>query len=412
MASESGRRDGGPSSNLSGMTTMGLLSALATRGIDLLADLRAALPEKSTGHRELAARIGFDPFRLKRLLRCADRLFAPLDDGADVINRDASVALARELGLSLDTVMQVDKRCGQLNNVEIREEHRLDFTRAAGRYDFDGLDAYMRGRVKELNDEAAPPQHLRAHVSRKPDIRGMKHLQVTGPANMIDDLVAPLTVRAAEIAKAHEDYTRDRCVGQALAERLAHGSAGPVDAVDKLRYQPALIITAQDIVEYTPRYAATSNGSTLTPGQFVEALLADTGWVLVYDEHNQPTDLLPMHNPRLATEDQRVAMILDNPICAWPGCTRPAHAGQAHHLVARKNGGTTTMENMVMTCKEHNAANDDDRQCCNGHLERDDGSGAVYRQPPDPHSPPEYNLAFATALAGRAYATYRHSRNS
>lgn len=69
------------------MTTMGLLSALATRGIDLLADLRAALPEKSTGHRELAARIGFDPFRLKRLLRCADRLFAPLDDGADVINR-------------------------------------------------------------------------------------------------------------------------------------------------------------------------------------------------------------------------------------------------------------------------------------------------------------------------------------
>ncbi len=60
-----------------------------------------------------------------------------------------------------------------------------------------------------------------------------------------------------------------------------------------------------------------------------------------------------------------------------------------------------------MTCKEHNAANDDDRQCCNGHLERDDGSGAVYRQPPDPNAPPEYNLAFATALAGRAYASSR-----
>nr|WP_240394128.1 HNH endonuclease signature motif containing protein [Corynebacterium lactis] len=326
------------------MTTLGLLGALASRGIDLLADLRAALPEKSTGLRELAADIGFDPFRLKRLLRCADRLFAPLDDAADVLNRDAAVAAARELGLSLDTVMQIDKRCGQINNVDIREENRLDFTRAAGRYDFDALDAYMRGRVKELNDYTEPPQHLRAHVSRKPDIRGMKHLQVTGPANMIDDLVAPLVVRAAEIAKAHEGYSHDRCVGQALHERLAHGGAGPVDAVDKLRYQPALIITAQDIAEYRPRYAATSNGSVLTPGQFIEALLADTGWALVYDENNQPTDLLPIHNPRLATEDQRIAMILDNPICAWPGCTRPSHAGQAHHIVARKNGGATTME--------------------------------------------------------------------
>lgn len=129
--------------------------------------------------------------------------------------------------------------------------------------------------------------------------------------------------------------------------------------------------------------------------------------MLVYDEHNTPTDLLPMHNPRLATEEQRIAMILDNPICAWPGCPRPAHAGQAHHLVARKNGGATTMENMVMTCKEHNAANDDDRQGLNGHLERDDGSGAVYRHPPSPHAPPEFNLAFPTALAGRAYSGYR-----
>lgn len=389
------------------MTTLGLLSALATRGIDVLADLRAALPEKSTGHRELAASIGFDPFRLKRLLRCAERLFGTVEKDVDAESRDKAVAIARELKLSLDTVMQIDKRSGQLNNVEIREYYRLDFTRAAAAYDFEGLDTYMRTKVKELNRTDEPPQHLRAHVSRNPDIRGMKHLQVTGPANMIDDLVAPLTVRAAEIAKAHEDYTRDRCVGQALAERLAHGSEGPLDDVDKLRYQPALIVTAQDIVEYSPRFAATSNGSVLTPGQFVEALLADTGWVLVYDEHNTPTDLLPIHNPRLATEEQRIAMILDNPICAWPGCPRPAHAGQAHHLVARKNGGATTMENMVMTCKEHNAANDDDRQGLNGHLERDDGSGAVYRHPPSPHAPPEFNLAFPTALAGRAYSGYR-----
>ena len=141
------------------MTTLGLLSALATRGIDVLADLRAALPEKSTGHRELAASIGFDPFRLKRLLRCAERLFGTVEGDVDVESRDKAVAIARELKLSLDTVMQIDKRSGQLNNVEIREYYRLDFTRAAAAYDFEGLDTYMRTKVKELNRTDEPPQH-------------------------------------------------------------------------------------------------------------------------------------------------------------------------------------------------------------------------------------------------------------
>lgn len=390
------------------MTLLRLLNSLATRGIDLLDELHQARPAKSTGDRELAASIGFDPLRLRRLLRCANRLFGTCEDAT---NRDAAVVLSRKLGLSLDTVLLIDKRCGQINNVEMREHYRLEFTRAAENNDYEALDAHLRQQVKELNNYAEPPQHLRAHVSRKPDIRGMKHLQVTGPANMIDDLIAPLTVRAAEIATAHEDYSRDRCVGQAIAERLAlpdFAAAGPVDAVDKLRYQPALIITARDIVDYSPRFAATSNGSVLTPGQFINALLADTGWALVYDENNQPTDLMPLHNPRLATVDQRIAMILDNPVCSWPDCERPSHAGQAHHLVARKHGGPTTMQNLTMVCAEHNATNDDDRQCCNGFLERDDGTGHIYLQPPDPRAPRSFGQSFVTALAGRAYANYRH----
>ena len=394
-----------------GMATLRLLQELAKRGMDLLGELRAALPEKSTGYRELAHSIGVDPLRVKQMLRCAERLLGPSDDAA---HRDAAVALARQLSLPVDTIMLIDKRCGQLNNVETREEYRLEFTRAAGRFDYTELDRHLRARVHELNTHQEPPQHLRAHISRNPDIRGMKHLHVTGPAHMIDELVAPLTVRAAQIAKAHEDYTRDRCVGQALQERLAHSrtAAGAVDKVDELRYQPALIVTAQDIAEYTPRFATTSNGSVLTPGQFLNALLADTGWAVYYDEDNEPISLLPLHNPRLATQEQRIAMILDNPICAWPGCSRPSHSGQAHHLTARKHGGATTMANMVMTCKEHNAANDDDRQCCNGYLQRDPDSGGVYLQPPDPSAPPHYNLAFATALAGRAYAAARSAAST
>ena len=390
------------------MTALGILASLARRGMDILAELHANRPASRAERAELAGTLGMDPARLRLLLRVAEHFLSPADTEPNTRARQRAADLAAQFGLSLDACVLIDRRCQQANNSELHDDLRLTFVEAAHNSSFEEIDAFTRETLTELNAGAAPPQHLRARYSRKGDIRGMKHLHISGPAAMLDNLLAPLTVRAAQIHTAHPDYTRDRCVGQAFEERLRYAShAHPVDKLDQMRYQPALIITAQDILDYSPRFAATTNGSPLPPDVFLNALLADTGWALLYDEHAAITDLFPIGNPRLATQEQRVAMLIDNPICAWPGCDRPAYSGQAHHLVAYKNGGPTSLENMTIVCREHNRLNDDDREGINGHLERMPLSGHVRWKPPDKTKPPEFNKSFVTSMSGRAYAAYR-----
>lgn len=390
------------------MSLLGTIASLATRGMNLLEELHSARPTGREATTELAEKLGLDPNRLKSLLRVADHYLSPAESAADTQARMEATALARKYQLSLDKCVLIDKRSRQANNEDIHDELRLSFVEAAKNATYEQLDTHMRHALAELNSEAEPPQHIRARFSRKIDIQGMKHLHITGPAQMLDNLIAPLTVRAAEIRKAHPEFTHDRCTGQALTERLQLAQpATAVDKLDEMRYQPAIIITAQDIADYSPRYAATTNGSALPPEVFINSLLADTGWAVLYDEYNRLTGLFPIHNPRLATQEQRIAMLIDNPICSWPVCTRPAHSGQAHHLVAHKHGGATSLENMTMVCREHNALNDDDRQGIHGHLERIPTSGYVQWRPPNKHEPPQFNTAFVTAMGGRSYAAYR-----
>lgn len=391
------------------MTVLGTLAALASRGMDTLAELHAARPDGHDATSHLAATLGLDPARLRLLLRVAAHYLQPADTEENTKAREDATALARQLGLSLDTCVLIDKRSRQANNAELHDNLRLTFVAAAERLGFEELDLYMRETLTELNTEDEPPQHLRARFSRKVDIRGMKHFHISGPSDMLDNLLSPLTIRAAEIRKSHPEFSHDRCVGQALAERLEHADAAtPVDKLDEMRYQPAIIITAQDLIDYSPRFAATTNGSALAPDVFLNALLADTGWAVLYDEHSAITDLFPIGNPRLATEEQRIAMLIDNPICAWPGCERPAYSGQAHHLVAHKNGGTTTLDNLTMVCREHNGLNDDDdRQGRNGYLERIPTSGHIRWRPPDKTRPPLFSNSFVTSMSGRSYAGYR-----
>ncbi len=388
------------------MNPFDLLDQLSRQGMSILSALHRLQRRSASSPGEIAARFGWDPAYCKRVLICAGRLL----DTPDSRDLQAANDEAHRLGLSLDTLLCIDKRVRQINNVETHDQHRLAFTRKAGTVDFRELDRQMRETVAELNREAPPPNHVRARVSKRPDIRGLKYINISGPATKIDNLVAALTVRAAEVAKAHDDYTHDRCLGQALAERLIHGSPLPAGIVDEMRHQPALIITPEDLLEFSPRFAATSNGSVLRPEEFINALLANRGWALVYDDNHQPIDLYQLRRTRLATEPQRLAMIIDNPICSWPGCDRPAHSSQAHHLLAYKHGGETTMANLTMLCHTHNAWNDDNRQHINGHMIRDETTGHACWVPPDTTQPRRFNHARATALAGRAYADYKRRK--
>ncbi len=384
------------------------IRALARRGHHILASLHASCATSDPG--ALADSLGWSPAYTRQVLRCVQHLHPEKSD-ADL---DETNRLNEVLELSVDMIVNINKRANQLNNHEIHNQQRLAFTRMAAKLNYRELDQHMRAVVQQLNADAAPPQHIRAHVAEKPDIRGNKHIHLTGPAHMIDRITVPIHARAATINKAHPEYTYDRCVGQAIVEKLSdHTGREQATAYPhqkQLCYQPALIITPQDMLDYRPRHIATSDGSTLTPEEYVDELLAPTGWAVIYDEHQEPAKLLRISNERLATDEQRVAMILDNPICAWEGCNRAAITCQAHHLDAHKHGGATSIANMTMVCRYHNRINDDDTTGTHGFLARDPDTGHVAWMPPDPTRPPKFNQHAATSLGGRAYANYRRRR--
>ncbi|HEX6516263.1 MAG TPA: DUF222 domain-containing protein, partial [Nocardioidaceae bacterium] len=56
---------------------------------------------------------------------------------------------------------------------------------------------------------------------------------------------------------------------------------------------------------------------------------------------------------RLVTAAIFTALVLRDRHCAFPGCTRPPIACDAHHLVSWLDGGPTSLDNLVLLCRAH-----------------------------------------------------------
>jgi hypothetical protein len=56
---------------------------------------------------------------------------------------------------------------------------------------------------------------------------------------------------------------------------------------------------------------------------------------------------------RLATGPLRRALHIRDRGCAFPDCDRPPRWTDAHHITAWTNGGTTTLDNLVLLCRHH-----------------------------------------------------------
>jgi 5-methylcytosine-specific restriction protein A len=47
------------------------------------------------------------------------------------------------------------------------------------------------------------------------------------------------------------------------------------------------------------------------------------------------------------------ALVIRDEHCRWPGCDRPSHWCDAHHVVAFVDGGPTSADNLVVLCRRH-----------------------------------------------------------
>ncbi len=72
---------------------------------------------------------------------------------------------------------------------------------------------------------------------------------------------------------------------------------------------------------------------------------------LVLGTHSQILDLGRTH--RLVTPALWHALVARDQHCAFPSCTRPPIACDAHHITHWANGGATSLPNLVLLCRTH-----------------------------------------------------------
>ncbi len=97
--------------------------------------------------------------------------------------------------------------------------------------------------------------------------------------------------------------------------------------------------------------AVTSEGHRLS-AHAVRRLACDAEILpLVLGTHSQILDLGRTH--RLVTPALWHALVARDQHCAFPSCTRPPIACDAHHITHWANGGATSLPNLVLLCRTH-----------------------------------------------------------
>ncbi|MGP6173043.1 DUF222 domain-containing protein [Corynebacterium sp. A21] len=133
----------------------------------------------------------------------------------------------------------------------------------------------------------------------------------------------------------------------------------------------------------------TNTNAVLSPVEILRLGAARYGFVVVHD----PETGDPLHvgrTKRLATIEQRMALLAAQLVCTNPGCTQPFCNCDVHHLKAWQLGGMTDIFNLAALCRTHHGDNNDrrDGSGARGHAERDPVTGRVgYRPPPRPGNP-------------------------
>jgi hypothetical protein len=69
------------------------------------------------------------------------------------------------------------------------------------------------------------------------------------------------------------------------------------------------------------------------------------------DGPSQPLDV--GRATRTVSPSQRIALIVRDGGCAWPGCDRPPRWCDVHHLEHWADGGTTDLDNLCLLCRRH-----------------------------------------------------------
>jgi len=139
--------------------------------------------------------------------------------------------------------------------------------------------------------------------------------------------------------RRNEPCTREHCsCGHCASGHCAGAMRGPLNPAALARLQHAMLCRAADVLSGPAGLAAFLRGNYVAAGRpFANVSLPlDVG---------KATEEIPAHLRR--------GVIARDRCCRFPGCAQPATVSQAHHIRQRKDGGPTSLKNLILLCRFH-----------------------------------------------------------
>lgn len=110
-------------------------------------------------------------------------------------------------------------------------------------------------------------------------------------------------------------------------------------------------VSADTLSRGEPGISETSHGTFLTVDEIKRLSCDATLRRVILDPESQPLDV--GRTRRLVTPALRAAVCARDLRCVFPGCDRPSHWCDVHHLDHWIDGGETAIHNLVLVCRYH-----------------------------------------------------------
>ncbi len=210
---------------------------------------------------------------------------------------------------------------------------------------------------QQVDREAASAdrEHLfrRRHLSIVPVFGGM--VRVDGELDPVGGRTVMLALRSlADPANLQPGdmrtpgQRRADALIELCADHLAHGDAGETGGS-----RPSMLVTVSlDVLQgRAAQPCETEDGTVISP-ETARRIACDAGVSRVLTSgESEPLDL--GRSTRVVPASLRRALALRDKGCTHPGCGRPHHWCDAHHVVHWADGGATSLQNLVLLCRRH-----------------------------------------------------------
>jgi hypothetical protein len=257
--------------------------------------------------------------------------------------------------LSLDQAGALVPLVGKLDEVELHDSQPALIEGAAART-VDGIGQWVRHLIALNSEPALELEQEEARRRRFLEYRTGPDGVVRGRFALAAEDAEPVMTVLEPLAKRSGDDD-PRTAGQRRADALVEVFGGAARWAElphagRQRAQISYVISAAWAAGQAGAGPATAAWTGPQTRARLEAELCDARLSRVLLDADGQVVSLESVNDQISTAQRRAVSARDRR-CVARGCSRPPAFCDVHHLIARKDGGPTTLDNLVLLCRRH-----------------------------------------------------------